>query len=78
MRKGGESVFRKDLLIGKIKANGLTYINVAQNMGVTTQTLRNKMRQGNFGAEEIRVLVKTLGLTDTELLSIFFDREINQ
>lgn len=63
---------RRDLLIGKLKTNGLTYISIAEKMGCSTKSVANKLRSGYFVADEILILKKLLNLNDKEFMDIFF------
>ena len=68
---------RRDLLIGKIKANGLTYIKIAEKLGVTTVTVRNKLKSGDFLCDEALCISEMLGLTRDEAHDIFFSKNVS-
>lgn len=73
---GGERVVRRDLLIGRIKTDGLTYIKIAEQLGVTPRTIMNKMKNGDFSCREAEVIADMLGLTDKDLIDIFFNKRV--
>lgn len=61
------------LLRNKINESGLKMRFIAARLGISHQTLLNKIRNDSeFTATEIMLLVQMLGLTNKERDSIFF------
>ena len=60
-------------LEAKIEASGLKRAFVAEQLGVSGQTLRSKLQGAfEFKASEIKTLTDLLRLTKTEMEHIFF------
>lgn len=74
---GGERVVRNDLLIGKIRVKGLTYMKIAEVLGVSLGTVRNKLKSGDFSCDEALGISELLDLTYDEAREIFFSKNVS-
>lgn len=64
-----------ELLRNKIKDSGITYTAVARKIGVTRETLYNRLdEKSEFKASEIACLSDMLRLKKSEQDAIFFDK----
>ena len=64
-----------DALDRKIKRSPFTRKRLAARMGLSEDTLRDKLRGCNeFKLSEVTLLKKVLNLSDAELLRIFFKK----
>lgn len=68
---------RNDLLIGKIKVNGITYLKIAELLGVSLGTVRNKLKSGDFSCDEALSISEMLNLTYDEAREIFFSKNVS-
>lgn len=59
-------------LKGKIVENGLTLTRVAEILDVSGNTLCRKMNTGKFYTNEVAILSRLLGLTEQDIMRIFF------
>lgn len=59
-------------LKGKFVEFELTQADVANSLNVTTKTLQNKLKSGNFSANEIDKLICLLHLDVEDATKIFF------
>lgn len=64
-------MMRKELLRQWIARNNLTLRQVANSLGVTPRTLYNRMRRGDFRANEMACLIRLLRITNPS--EVFFD-----
>lgn len=54
--------------------NDYTQAKMAEELGITTRTLYNKMNSGDFGNKEMEILIDKLKLKDP--MSIFFAKDV--
>lgn len=72
MKTGGPMVVDSDELKKSIENSGITLIHIANNLGITTQSLKNKVDgKSAFWWHEVITLKKTLRLDDKEFARIF-------
>ena len=57
-------------LLGKIKEEQMTQYQVAEKLGISQQTFRNKLRRGVFNSDEIYAMVELLNIENP--VEIFF------
>lgn len=63
---------QSNLLKKVIKDKGMTVTSVAKKVGITRETLYNRMDSGDFRASEIVAITNVLSLTKKERDDIFF------
>lgn len=69
---GGPMVINSEELKKTIEDSGVTFIHIANNLGVTTQSLKNKVEgKTGFWWHEVITLKRTLRLNDEEFKKIF-------
>lgn len=61
-------------LKGRIVAKGLTQEQVANMLGISSNTFRRKLTKGVLGSDEIEKLIKILGIEDP--MQIFFTNKV--
>lgn len=54
-----------------VKSRELTIKRVAKLSGIPFTTLYQKVREGDLTLSEVRLIVKTLRMTDEEVLEVF-------
>lgn len=68
---GGAFMIRKDLLKGWMSQSHVNLTQIAACLGMTTRTLYNRMKKGDFHADEMEKLIKTLHITNPS--EVFFN-----
>lgn len=64
-------------LKGKIIEKGKTQSEVAKAIGISKATYYRKMKEGgNFSIEEVNKMTEVIPLSDSEAISIFFNRKV--
>lgn len=72
METGGPMVINSAELKSVIASTGVTLIHIANNLGITSQSLTNKIEgKSDFWWHEVITLNKILRLTDDEFKKIF-------
>lgn len=63
----------KNLLLSKIVLQGLTWLDLADKLGVYSSTLHAKLRgTRDFKSSEIKKIIELCNLTPDEVMAIFF------
>lgn len=66
----------KMIQVNKLKAlfveNGLSYKDVANEIGISEATMNRRMKTNNFGSDEIQKIVNLLKLSKDVAIDIFF------
>lgn len=66
-------------LIEYIEDKGIKFNKIAELLGISRMTLRNKLSgKSEFQQTEMAVLKKELSMTETDFLAIFFDEDVAQ
>lgn len=61
------------LLLGRVKAAGMTQLDLAQRIGISAATLNKKLRgHSEFTQGEIRCICQTLAIPNAEIADYFF------
>jgi len=60
-------------LKGIIAKNGYTQKQVAEGIGITPKTFYEKMKKGEFGSDEIQIMIEMLNIENPS--EIFFAKE---
>lgn len=78
-RKEGERLMTNtELLREKIKQSGYKLQFIAKKVGITYQSLSNKINnKSEFRANEIQALYDLLGLSEAERVAIFFAERVD-
>lgn len=70
-------MFNERMFRSRAVLEGLTLAQVADLLGIHETTLHGKLkRNGAFTRDEINKLSEILGLTDEDVISIFFAHEL--
>lgn len=70
-------MFNERLFRSMVVLQGLTLAQVAEQVGIHEATLHRKMlRQGSFTRAEIYKIKRILGLSDDDLICVFFAHEL--
>ncbi len=60
-----------------VAKKGLSIPKLAEITGIKKKRIYSKLKNGKFNQEEILAFRKALGLTDSDIITIFFDGEVS-
>lgn len=76
---GAVDGFNKDLLYGRITANGMTVTDFAKKIGMNPSTFFRKTSANGskFSVGEVKAIVNTLGMSNEDACNIFLGRNLH-
>lgn len=72
----GETMIRVNKIYGLLAENGITQKEMAQKIGITQKTFREKMSKNVFKSNEIEVMISVLNIENPA--EIFFAEDVAQ
>lgn len=72
----GETMIRVNKIYGLLAENGMTQKEMAQKIGITQKTFREKMNKNVFKSNEIEVMISVLNIENPS--EIFFAEDVAQ